>query len=93
MEQLHKGKQYWVPIVDPGIKVDPGYPAYDQGIAAKAFISDFTGNPYLGQVVILAPSVIHILNSGLQHHAAHCVSAATHKFECFALLLSCFSHA
>ena len=50
MEQLHKDKQYWVPIVDPGIKVDPGYPAYDQGIAAKAFISDFTGNPYLGQV-------------------------------------------
>ena len=52
VRQLHADKQYWVPIVDPGIKVDPGYPAYDQGIAAKAFISDFTGNPYLGQVVV-----------------------------------------
>ncbi len=50
VEQLHGSKQYWVPIVDPGIKVDPGYPAYDQGLAAKAFITDFTGSPYLGQV-------------------------------------------
>ena len=50
MKQLHSSKQYWVPIVDPGIKVDPGYPAYDQGLAAKAFINDFTGKPYLGQV-------------------------------------------
>ncbi|DBB03399.1 TPA: hypothetical protein ACH3X3_010764 [Trebouxia sp. C0006] len=50
VKQLHSSKQYWVPIVDPGIKVDPGYPAYDQGLAAKAFINDFTGKPYLGQV-------------------------------------------
>lgn len=50
VEQLHGNKQYWVPIVDPGIKVDPGYPAYDQGLAAKAFITDFSGQPYLGQV-------------------------------------------
>lgn len=50
VKQLHASKQYWVPIVDPGIKVDPGYPAYDQGLAANAFITDFTGSPYLGQV-------------------------------------------
>ncbi len=50
VKQLHSSKQYWVPIVDPGIKVDPGYPAYDEGLAAKAFINDFTGKPYLGQV-------------------------------------------
>ena len=50
VKELHDSKQYWVPIVDPGIKVDPGYPAYDQGLAAHAFITDFTGQPYLGQV-------------------------------------------
>ena len=50
VKELHDSKQYWVPIVDPGIKVDPGYPAYDRGLAAHAFIADFTGQPYLGQV-------------------------------------------
>ena len=50
MGQLHANKQKWVPIVDPGIKVDPGYPAYDKGIKTKAFVADFMGNPYLGQV-------------------------------------------
>ena len=55
VEQLHGNKQYWVPIVDPGIKVDRGYPAYDQGLANKAFITDFTGQPYLGQVGPLPP--------------------------------------
>lgn len=50
VKELHASKQYWVPIVDPGIKVDPGYPAYDQGLAAHAFINDATGQPFLGQV-------------------------------------------
>lgn len=54
LEQLHSNKQKWVPIVDPGIKLDPGYPAYDEGIKAKAFVQDFTGRPYLGQVLIPA---------------------------------------
>ena len=62
VKQLHSSKQYWVPIVDPGIKVDPGYPAYDQGLAAKAFINDFTGKPYLGQVGLALPaSLPHLL--------------------------------
>lgn len=62
VKQLHSSKQYWVPIVDPGIKVDPGYPAYDQGLAAKAFINDFTGQPYLGQVGLALPaSLPHLL--------------------------------
>lgn len=29
-EQLQADGRRWVPIVDPGIKVDPGYPAYDE---------------------------------------------------------------
>ena len=59
VKQLHSNNQYWVPIVDPGIKVDPGYPAYDQGLAAKAFINDFTGKPYLGQAGL--PSLLSLL--------------------------------
>ena len=55
VRQLHDSKQYWVPIVDPGIKVDPSYSAYDQGLAAHAFITDFTGQPFLGQVGGLCP--------------------------------------
>ena len=30
LQQLRERGQRWVPIVDPGIKVDPGYPAYDE---------------------------------------------------------------
>lgn len=52
-----------MPIVDPGIKVDPGYPAYDEGLAAKAFVNDFTGKPYLGQVELALPaSLSHLLS-------------------------------
>ena len=50
MEKLHNSKQHYVPIVDPGIKIDPGYPAYDRGLKGKVFISDLTGEPYVGQV-------------------------------------------
>ena len=60
VKELHAEKQYWVPIVDPGIKVDPGYPAYDQGLAAKAFITDLTGQPYLGQVNMLRPPSLRL---------------------------------
>ena len=39
-----------MPIVDPGIKIDPGYPAYDAGLVAKIFITDAdSGEPYVGQ--------------------------------------------
>jgi hypothetical protein len=68
VKQLHSSKQYWVPIVDPGIKVDPGYPAYDEGLAAKAFINDFTGKPYLGQVGL--PCLLPLLISSKLHACA-----------------------
>ena len=50
VEKLHHSKQHFVPIVDPGIKIDPGYPAYDRGLKGKVFVSDLTGEPYVGQV-------------------------------------------
>ncbi len=37
-------------IVDPGIKVVPGAPAFDRGIAANAFIKYSDGKYYTGQV-------------------------------------------
>jgi alpha-glucosidase (family GH31 glycosyl hydrolase) len=29
LQRLHRQGLRWMPIVDPGIKVDPGFPAYD----------------------------------------------------------------
>lgn len=50
VEKLHGRGQRWVPIVDPGIKVEPGEAAYDDGIAKDVFLKDVTGQPYIGQV-------------------------------------------
>lgn len=37
-------------IVDPGIKVEKGYPAYEDGIAKDVFIKYPDGNPYTAEV-------------------------------------------
>lgn len=50
LDRLHAANQSWVPIIDAGIKVDHGYPAYDDGIASNVFVKDATGAPYVGQV-------------------------------------------
>lgn len=51
VSQLNENGQHWVPIVDPCIKVDPGYPAYDHGLQADAFIrAPFSSEYYLAQV-------------------------------------------
>ena len=50
MDKLHGDGQQWVPIVDPGILIDPGYPAYDEGLKDDVFIKDASGQPYHGQV-------------------------------------------
>jgi len=39
-----------VVIVDPGVKVDPGYPPYDQGIARNYFVQGRDGKPFTAQV-------------------------------------------
>ena len=50
MALLHARGQRWVPIVDPGIKIDPGYPAYEAGLAAGVFITEAANKvPYTGQ--------------------------------------------
>lgn len=47
---LHSRGQKWVPIVDPGIKVDVGYAPYDEGLKEDVFIHGLDGKPYLGWV-------------------------------------------
>lgn len=49
---------HFVVIVDPGIKVEKGYPAYEDGLKEDIFVKDVTGKPYLGQVH-LTPSRQH----------------------------------
>lgn len=39
-----------MPIVDPGIKVERGYPAYQEGLKEGIFMRDWDGRPYLGLV-------------------------------------------
>lgn len=39
-----------MPIVDPGIKIDKGYPAYDSGLSSDVFLKDASGKPYVGVV-------------------------------------------
>ncbi len=39
-----------VTIVDPGVKVDPGYPVYDEGLSQNLFCKTDSGAHYNGQV-------------------------------------------
>ena len=50
VDGLHANGQHFVPIIDPGIMVQQGYDAYDQGVAQDLFIKDITGDYYVAQV-------------------------------------------
>lgn len=39
-----------IPIIDPGVKHDPGYRVYDDGIKQGVFCENAEGNPYIGMV-------------------------------------------
>jgi alpha-glucosidase len=39
-----------VTIVDPGVKKEPGYPVYDEGLARGYFLKRLNGQPYVGRV-------------------------------------------
>jgi len=46
---LEKKGQKWVPIVDPGISVLPGYEPYDTGVKENIFLKEYDGKTnYLG---------------------------------------------
>ncbi|PSC70424.1 alpha-xylosidase 1 [Micractinium conductrix] len=50
VERLHSNGQRWVPIVDPGIAIDPGYAPYDEGLQQGVFLKGVDGRPYFGWV-------------------------------------------
>jgi alpha-glucosidase (family GH31 glycosyl hydrolase) len=47
---LHEKKQHYVLIVDPAIKVEKGYGAYDDGVAQNLFIKNPDGTDFVGKV-------------------------------------------
>ena len=50
VERLHNNSQRFVPILDPGIPLLPGYAPYEDGLKRGIFISDVTGQPYIAEV-------------------------------------------
>jgi len=50
VSQLHANGQHFVPIIDPGIFIQEGYTAYDEGMEKDLFIKDMQGTGYMGQV-------------------------------------------
>eukprot|EP01034_Spumella_vulgaris_P029295 gene29295-36320_t len=50
VDDLHAKGQHFVPIIDPGIMVAPGYEAYERGLKEELFVKDVSGGNYLGQV-------------------------------------------
>lgn len=50
MRDLAKLGYRAVVIIDPGIKVEPGYEVYDEGLAGDHYCYDKGGKPYVGRV-------------------------------------------
>lgn len=50
MDKLHEMGFHVVLIVDPGIKRDPNYAAYQSGLEGQHFVNHPDGQPYFGQV-------------------------------------------
>jgi len=47
---LAKNNRRVVPIIDPGVKQDPGYAVYDEGVENKYFCLNDERKPYIGMV-------------------------------------------
>lgn len=50
LTRLHALGFHAVTIIDPGVKHDPGYAAYDSGVAANAFVKYPSGQLFIGPV-------------------------------------------
>ena len=57
VDSLHSQGRRFVPILDPGIKLEPGYAPYDDAVASNLFLKDVTGDFYIGEVW---PGACHI---------------------------------
>lgn len=49
-DQLAKNGRRIVPILDPGVKKEPGYAVYEEGMAAGLFCRNEVGKPFVGLV-------------------------------------------
>jgi len=49
-DDLHADGFHVISIIDPGIKIDPGYPVYETGQAADAWVKTRQGRDYVGHV-------------------------------------------
>ena len=47
---LAKNGRRIIPIIDPGVKLDPGYAVYDDGVAQGVFAPNEEGKPFVGLV-------------------------------------------
>ncbi|CAG8722124.1 17135_t:CDS:2, partial [Cetraspora pellucida] len=50
VNMLHENDQHYVVIVDPGIKIESGYWAYEEGVKRGIFIKNAKGENIVGQV-------------------------------------------
>merc|ERR1719502_1412020 len=50
IDGLHESGHRWVPIVDPGIKIEEGSEMYIEGLEKELFIKGLDGKPMMGQV-------------------------------------------
>ena len=84
VERLHNSSRRFVPILDPGIPVLPGYRPYDEGIEQDIFIRDITGQPYIGEVrsILISTAV-----SAVRH-----LKLCLHGFSMAALHRDCTGH-
>ncbi len=70
VDRLHAEGRRFVPILDPGIALAPGYAPYDSGLAAGVFLRDLTGAPYIGEVWPGAVHFIDFLHPGVEAYWA-----------------------
>ena len=50
LEEAKRNKLRVITIVDPGVKFEPGYAVFDEGLAKNLFCKTEAGNVYIGQV-------------------------------------------
>jgi alpha-glucosidase (family GH31 glycosyl hydrolase) len=50
IDSLHANHQKYIMIIDPGIKIEAGYPAYEQGLAQDLYIKNASGQNLVGMV-------------------------------------------
>jgi alpha-glucosidase (family GH31 glycosyl hydrolase) len=70
--KLAAAGQHWAPIFNPGISVQQGYRAYEEGSAQGVWIKDVNGNPYKGQVRACCVCFVGLRCCACKHlHAVH----------------------